>query len=341
MAAWRATRERPVSLDYRGYSVHKPGPWSQGPACLQELDILKHFDLDAMDPCGADFIHTLTETAKLALADRDIFYGDPEGADVPLDRLLSDSYSAERAALVGREASLELRPGNIGDSLRRLERLVAQAGRDHPADIDCGEPVYHELPPEPADTCYLNATDRWGNMVSATPSGGWLQGSPAVPGLGFCVTTRGQMFWLDEGLPTTLSPGMRPRTTLSPTLVTRDGEAHLVYGAPGGDQQGQWPLFAFLRHVHGRLPLQAAIEAPNFHCDHFPQSFYPRELRLGLLVVENRLAAGEVETLRRRGHEVVLAEPWSLGRVCMIARRGGMIEAAASPRMVQAYAIAR
>jgi gamma-glutamyltranspeptidase/glutathione hydrolase len=342
LAKWRATVEPTLSMEYRGLRVHKAGPWSQGPVCLQELAILKHFDLDRMDPCGAEFIHTLIETAKLALADRDIYYGDPRGACIPLDCLLSPSYVEARSKEIGTQASREIRPGRLDGADERLSNLLAQAGRDRPRDIDCGEPVYHELPPEPADTVHLDVVDRFGNMVSATPSGGWLQGSPAVPGIGFCVTTRGQMFWMDDGLPSSLQSGMRPRTTLSPTLVTRDGTASLALGAPGGDQQGQWPIFAFLRLVHGRMSMQEAIEAPNFHSIHFPQSFYPRETILNRLIVEGRTAPGAVGELRERGHEVVVEGDWSLGRVCMVARRpDGIVHAAASPRQVQAYALCR
>lgn len=341
MVHWRATREPAISRDYGGYRVHKPGPWSQGPICLQQLALLSGFDLDSLDPLGAEFIHTTLECAKLALCDRDVYYGDPNGSDVPLGVLLSDAYAAQRRGEIGDSASHKLRPGALDGAAARLSLLIDQAGRDHPPAIDCGEPVYHELMPEPADTCHLDVVDRLGNMVSATPSGGWLQGSPAVPGLGFCITTRGQMFWLDEGLPSSLKPGMRPRTTLSPTLVTRDGEACMAFGAPGGDQQGQWPLFAFLRHVHGEMSMQQAIEAPNYHCVHYPSSFYPRELILGRISVENRVAASVVKDLRERGHEVVLEQPWAMGRVCMVARDGDLVRAAASPRQVQAYAIAR
>lgn len=341
LARWKASKERPVSYDYAGITVHKAGPWSQGPMCLQELALLKGFDLAAMDPNGPEFVHTVLECCKLALADRDAFYGDPDHETVPLDTLLSDAYNDQRRKLIGDLASFEIRPGDLPNARERLVSLVDQAGRDDPDALDYGEPVYQDLPREPADTCYVTVTDQFGNMVSATPSGGWLQGSPAVPGLGFCVSTRGQMFWLDEGLPTSLKPGVRPRTTLSPSLVTRDGEAVLAFGAPGGDWQGQWPLFAFLRHHHHRLNLQAAIEAPNFHCEHYPESFYPRKLIRGRIAVEGRMPQRTVEVLRARGHEVEVKPDWSMGRVCMVERRDGLIRAAASPRQVQAYAICR
>ena len=273
LAKWKATKEGTVSYDYAGVKLHKTGSWGQGPMCLQQLALLKGFDLAGMDPCGAEFIHVVLECCKLALADRDVFYGDPDFAEVPIQTLLSDTYNDERRKLVGRVASTELRPGNLLNALERLKNLTAQAGRDDPDPLDCGEPIYLDLPPEPGDTCYLSVVDSDGNMVSATPSGGWLQGSPTVPGLGFCVTTRGQMFWLDDGLPSSLRPGARPRTTLSPSLVTRDGEAILTFGAPGGDWQGQWPLFAFLRTRHHRMSFSRRLKPPNFHCEHYPESF--------------------------------------------------------------------
>jgi gamma-glutamyltranspeptidase/glutathione hydrolase len=340
LSRWTATSERTVSYAYGGCEVHTTGPWGQGPALLQQLALLEGFDLAAMDPEGPDFVHTLLESAKLALVDRDLFYGDPV-ADVPLGTLLSKDYSDARRRLISAEASHELRPGDLPMAAQRLATLVAQAGRDQPLPIDCGEPVYEELPPEPGDTCHLDVVDSRGNMVSATPSGGWLQGSPAVPGLGFCITTRGQMFWLDEGLPTTLRPGIRPRTTLSPVLVTRAGEPWLALGAPGGDQQCQWPLTALLRVLHHRMPPHVAIESPNFHSVHYPSSFYPRRLVLGRAIVEGRMPDATLRGLEARGHQVVRDLPWSLGRVCMVERREGLLRAAASPRQGQAYAICR
>jgi gamma-glutamyltranspeptidase/glutathione hydrolase len=341
LASWEATQETTLSFDYCGVTVHKTGPWGQGPMCLQELALLKNFDLAAMDPCGADFVHTVIESAKLALADRDVFYGDPLHFDVPIEQLLSDNYNNMRSKLVGKSASELLRPGEMDSSKDRLSVLAELAGYDQPIAIDYGEPVYEDLPSDPGDTCYLCVADQHGNMVSATPSGGWLQGSPVVPGLGFSVTTRGQMFWLDDRLPSSLRPRARPRTTLSPTLVTRDAEAELAFGAPGGDWQGQWPLFAFLRYVHHNMNIQKAIEAPNFHCQHYPESFYPRKLILGQTDLEARFPPAAIEELKQRGHKVEVKPEWSLGRVCMVERQYGLLSAAASPRQVQAYAICR
>jgi gamma-glutamyltranspeptidase/glutathione hydrolase len=190
----------------------------------------------------------------------------------------------------------------------------------------------------------VDVVDRHGNLIAATPSGGWLQSSPAVPGLGFCLGTRGQMFWLEEGLAASLAPGRRPRTTLSPSLALRDGEPLLAFGTPGGDQQDQWSLTGiFLPYVHFGLDLQDAIDAPVFHSEHFPSSFYPREARPGVLVVEERVGAEVVGELRRRGHRVEVRGPWTLGRMCAAGRdpATGLLVAAANPRGRQGYAAGR
>jgi gamma-glutamyltranspeptidase / glutathione hydrolase len=185
--------------------------------------------------------------------------------------------------------------------------------------------------------------DRHGNLVAATPSGGWLQSSPVVPGLGFCLGTRAQMLWLEEGLASTLRPGVRPRTTLSPSLALRDGEPRLAFGTPGGDAQDQWTLQFFLAHARFGLDLQAAVDTPSFQSDHFPSSFWPRRAAPGRLVVEAAHDPATIEGLRRRGHLVEVADPWSLGRTCAAGRdpATGFLVAAANPRGRQAYAVGR
>ena len=192
------------------------------------------------------------------------------------------------------------------------------------------------------DTCHLDVADRHGNLVSVTPSGGWLHGSPNVPGLGFCMGTRGQMFWLTEGLPNSLEPGKRPRTTLTPTLVLRDGEPYLAIGTPGGDMQDQWQLGALLGHVVFGRNLQEAIDAPSFHTNHMPSSFYPRALHLNEIEIEERAGSETIDELRRRGHDVTVRPPWSLGRVSAVAREpDGLLKAGANPRGMQGYAVGR
>jgi gamma-glutamyltranspeptidase / glutathione hydrolase len=324
---WRPAYEAPLSVDYYGLTVLKAGPWSQAPVFLQQLRLLDGFDLVALGHTSAEYVHTVTECAKLAFADREAWYGDPDFVDVPMEMLLSREYADERRRLVGEEASAELRPG--GDDARLPEPVVGALAPG------VGEPTR-------GDTVHVDVVDRWGNMISATPSGGWLWGAPVIPELGFCLGTRAQTFWLEEGLPNSLAPGKRPRTTLSPTLVARDGEPALALGTPGGDQQDQWTLHSFLAHVHFGMDLQAAIDAPNHHTEAFPSSFYPRESRPRHVAVESRAGRETMDGLRARGHDVEESAPWSLGRVSMVARdRDGQLYAAANPRGMQGYAVGR
>ena len=244
---------------------------------------------------------------------------------MPLERLLSKAYNEERRRLVGAEASAELRPGG-----GRLPTLVQAA-----ATVGAGEPTR-------GDTVHLDVADRFGNLVSATPSGGWLQSSPVIGELGWPLGTRAQMFWLEPGLPSSLEPRKRPRTTLSPSIALRGGEPYLALGTPGGDQQDQWTLNTFLAHVHFGLDLQASIDAPGFHTDHFPSSFFPRQADPASLAVETRFGAEIIDDLRGRGHDVRLAGDWSLGRVSAAGRdRDGVLKAAANPRGMQGYAVGR
>ena len=346
LAGWQATIEEPLRYDYRGYTLLKAGPWSQAPVALQQLALLAGFDLSGLSAHDPEFVHTVVECAKLAFADREAFYGDPAFVGVPMAELLSERYNAGRRQLVGERASLELRPGRIegfGGAVGLGAR--SDAGDVAHAGAGIGEPTVARLD-EPAlagrgDTCHLDVIDRHGNMVSATPSGGWLQSSPVIPELGFCLGTRGQMFWLEEGRPASLAPGKRPRTTLSPSLALRDGEPYLAFGTPGGDQQDQWSLHVFLRHVHFGMNLQEAIDAPAFHTEHAPSSFYPRAGRPGHVALEGRFPRATIEDLRRRGHQVEVGDDWSLGRVTAAARDGELLKAAANPRLMQNYAIGR
>jgi gamma-glutamyltranspeptidase/glutathione hydrolase len=328
LAKWEPRWEEPVSVDYHGYEVFKAGPWSQAPVFLQQLRLLEGFDLAAIGQGSAEYIHTITECAKLAFADREAWYGDPDFTDVPLEMLLSREYAEERRKLVGGESSGELRPG--GES----PRLATPVG-DAPIAPGVGEPTR-------GDTVHLDVVDRWGNMVAATPSGGWLWGAPVIPSLGFCLGTRAQMFWLEDGLPNSLAPGKRPRTTLSPTMAARGGEPYLATGTPGGDQQDQWTLHTFLGHVHFGLDLQAAIDAPNHHTEAFPSSFYPRETLPRHIAVEDRVGEKTIAGLRERGHDVEVSPAWSLGRVSSVAREpDGVLKAGANPRGEQGYALGR
>ena len=325
LAGWEATLESPATYDYRGYTVCKTGPWGQGPVFLQQLALLTGFDLEEMGLGSAEYVHTVVECSKLAFADREAYYGDPGFVEVPLDTLLSTDYNDERRSLIAVQASDALRPG--GGRLPKLVEAVATVG--------AGEPTR-------GDTVHLDIADRFGNLVSATPSGGWLQSSPVIPELGWPLGTRAQMFWLEEGLPSSLAPGKRPRTTLSPSIALRDGEPYLAFGTPGGDQQDQWSLHVFLNHVHGGLDLQAAIDAPDFHTDHFPSSFFPRQAEPRSLALEGRFDDAVVADLRGRGHDVRVTDDWSLGRVSAVGREeDGTLKAGANPRGMQGYAVGR
>ncbi|MDC7786871.1 gamma-glutamyltransferase family protein [Rhodoplanes sp. TEM] len=338
MASWKPRIEAPLTYDYGRYTVCKAGAWSQGPVLLQQLALLKGFALDGLDVTGPEFIHTVVECAKLAYADREKFYGDPDVVKVPMEVLLSDAYNDARRRLVQHAASLEQRPGSVegfGGSitLRRAGAVPAAAG--------AGEPTVGRMGEVRGDTVHFDIVDRAGNMISATPSGGWLQSSPVIPDLGFCLGTRAQMFWLEEGHPAALAPGKRPRTTLSPTLALRDGEPYLAWGTPGGDQQDQWNLQLFLRHVHAGMNLQQAIDAPAFHSEHFPISFWPRTARPGVLVVEERVPEETRRDLAARGHVVEVGPAWSEGRLTAASRDGWRRRAAANPRGMQGYAAGR
>ncbi|KUN88587.1 gamma-glutamyltransferase family protein [Streptomyces griseoruber] len=345
LAGWSATYETPATYDWNGWTLCKAGPWSQGPVFLQQLALLPP-ELPAYG--SAEYVHLLVEGCKLAMADREAWYGD--AAEVPLTDLLSDGYNAGRRALVGDKASYELRPGSPGGRVARLSTHAYTVVGDRPGHDTpgAGEPTVGADGLTRGDTCHLDVVDRWGNMVAATPSGGWLQSNPVVPELGFPLGTRLQMTWLEEGLPNSLTPGRRPRTTLTPSLALRDGVPVLAFGTPGGDQQDQWQLHFFLAVAHharvrGGLDLQGAIDAPNWHNDSFPGSFYPRGMRPGSVTVESRTPAEVVEGLRRRGHDVTVGAPWSEGRLCAVARdpATGILSAAANPRGMQGYAVGR
>jgi gamma-glutamyltranspeptidase/glutathione hydrolase len=339
IAGFEATYEEPATFTWNGWTVAKPGLWSQGPVFLQQLALLP----DSLDYATPDYVHTLVEGTKLAMADREAWYGDL--GDVSLDALLAPAYSNARRDLVGGTASYELRPGSPDG---RAPQLPAAHADRLPATAGAGEPTVAVDGGTRGDTCHVDVVDRWGNMISATPSGGWLQSNPVVPELGFPLGTRLQMAWLEPGLPNSLTPGKRPRTTLSPSLALRDGEPVLAFGTPGGDQQDQWTLHFLLAvalrdEVRGGPDLQGAIDAPNWHTDSFPSSFYPRGTAPGSLVVESRIGEKTITDLRRRGHDVTVGAPWSEGRICAVARdpATGVLSAGANPRGMQGYAVGR
>ncbi|WP_454859786.1 gamma-glutamyltransferase family protein [Promicromonospora soli] len=373
VAGFEASYEDATTVTFRGYTVAKTGAWGQGPALLATLKILEGFDDAALDPSTELGAHTILEAQKLALADRDVWYGDPAADDVPLTYLLSEDYAARRRAVITDAASREVRPGEVpGHPTPPVPPLRTEYATSAPAGslpgaptggaaAGVGEPTVpvstsstREPVVEPVetpdhtgatrgDTCHIDVVDRWGNMVSATPSGGWLQSSPTVPGLGFCLGTRLQMTWLDEASPSALVPGRRPRTTLTPTLVLRDGEPVIALGSPGGDQQDQWQLLFLLRVLVGGYTPQQAIDAPALHTTSFPGSFWPRTWTPGGAVVEDRLGDDVIAALVRRGHVVTRAGDWALGRLSAVTRdpATGLLGAAANPRGAQGYAAGR
>jgi len=311
--------EETVTIDWKNFTIHKCGAWSQAPVFLQQLRLLEGFDLTKIGHNSVDYIHILTEAAKLAFADREVFYGDPLFSDIPLDKLLSRDYACERRRLIDmRRASMKLRPGEGHVQLETKGR-EGEAG----------------------DTSHVDACDAEGNMISATPSGGWIHASPVIEGLGFPLGTRGEMFSLHEGHPNCIAPRKRPRTTLSPSLVTSNQLPVLAFGTPGGDQQDQWTLQFFLNISEFGMNLQSAIDAATFHTTHFPSSFYPRRAHPGELHLEDRIPRRVIDGLRHRGHKVVVEDGWSNGKVTAVSYdpSNHVISAAASSRIQSAYAL--
>lgn len=343
MAGFDAGYETPVTIDFRGYEIAKIGPWGQGPALLQALTILDGFDDDRLDPSTEIGAHTILEALKLAMADRDAYYGD---AAVDLDWLLSDEYAASRRDLIADTASAEFRPGpnRAGEAPTFTPPLVPEgADREELSRAGIGEPTVQKNGVNNGDTCHIDVVDRWGNIISATPSGGWLQSSPVVPELGFCLGTRLQMAWLDADSPSALTPGKRPRTTLTPTLISQNGQPIIALGSPGGDQQEQWQLLMILRILVGGYAPQEAIDAPALHTTALAGSFWPRTWVPAGAVVEDRLGEDVIAGLIERGHAVTRAGDWELGRLSCVTREPttGTLAAAANPRGAQGYAAGR
>ncbi len=316
LATFTTRIEEPAIRTYRGASVFKCGPWSQGPVFLQQLALLEGFDLCAMGHNSGAYLHTLIESAKLAFADREAYYADPEFVDVPLKELLSDRYAALRRALVDPErASMDLRPGDP-------RAMRAELGAPITARSWGG------------GTTHVDAADRRGNLIAITPSGAWLRSSPVADALGFPLGTRLQTFYLDERHPNALAPRKRPRTTLTPSIgTTRDGR-WIAFGTQGGDQQDQWTLQFFLNMAEFGMNLQQAIEAPRYSCMHAPSSFYPHDASPGLVRLENRIDERAREDLAARGHKVETRPPWCDGNVLAVALDGarGQLAAGADPR---------
>jgi gamma-glutamyltranspeptidase/glutathione hydrolase len=349
LATWRPDVEEPCELRYGDFSVFKPGPWSQGPVFLQQLGILEGCDLRGMGLGSVEYVHTLAEAAKLAFADREAWYGDPHHTPVPIAQLLAPDYSAQRRALIGEQAAADPQPGRPGDREPWIphgepeEEVVGEPA--WMAHLRSGLPTVSPIAARAGagNTCTVAVVDNAGNLAVAVPSGGWLKSSPVIPGLGFALGTRGQTAWLAEGHPNSLAPGRRPRTTLSPSIVLRDGQPFLAFGTPGGDQQDQWTLEAFLAVAEFGLDLQAATEIPASHIDHFPQSFAPRAARPGVVVVERSHDPSVLAALEAKGHRLDVVPESTLGKVCAVGVDpvDGFVRAAAGPRGRQAYAVCR
>lgn len=321
LAGFRARIEEPITVEYRGYDVYKCGPWTQGPVLLQQLNLLEGFDLASMGHNTVEYLHTWIECAKLAFADREQYYADPDFVDVPMDMLLSKEYASERRTLIDpARASMELRPGGVPPI-----KLVKSR-----------EKGWFE-----GDTVHLEAVDDTGNMLSATPSGAWIMTSPIIPDLGFCMGTRAQMLHLDPGHVERLEPGKRPSATLTPSLVTRGGSPYMVFGTPGGDRQDQWTLQFFLNHVDFNMNIQLALDMPTIHSAHFPYSFWPHAARPGVVHVEPRICDKVQAGLMQKGHKILVDRPWSHG-LCLAIRYDpdtGVMYGGASPRTGTPYAM--
>jgi gamma-glutamyltranspeptidase / glutathione hydrolase len=315
-AAFTTRIEEPTKRTYHGATVFKCGPWSQGPVFLQQLALLEGFDLGAMGHNSAAYLHTLVEVAKLAFADREAYYADPEFVDVPLNELFSERYAALRRALVDLErASMELRPGDPRGMRAQLGTPISARSWG-------------------AGTTHVDAADRKGNLIAITPSGAWLRSSPVADALGFPLGTRLQTFYLDEHHPNALAPHKRPRTTLTPSLAAMRDGGWIAFGTQGGDQQDQWTLQFFLNLADFGMNLQEAIEAPRYSCLHAPSSFYPHDANPGLLRVESRIDERVRADLVARGHQIETRPPWCDGNVLAVKLDGarGQLTAGADPR---------
>ncbi|WP_153504510.1 gamma-glutamyltransferase family protein [Cumulibacter manganitolerans] len=344
LASWSPTYEEPVSYVWRGSQVYKCDRWSQGPVLLQQLALLDPLLPERADDWTVDIVHHAIEAAKLAFADRDAYHGDSGDDLLDVAELLDPAYLDQRRALITGAASEELRPGRPGGREPRLASAVRRVGAKPPSKAGIGEPTVKQDDVPRGDTCHIDVVDRWGNVVSATPSGGWLQASPYIPEVGFCLGSRLQMCWLEEGLPSSLQPGRRPRTTLSPSMsVDLDTGRTTGFGTPGGDQQDQWQLVFLLAHTVLGRNLQESIDSPAWHSEAVVSSFDPRVWRPLVVAVESRMPAGVLDGLRERGHTLEVGDPWSLGRLSAASYepRTGLIRSAANPRGMQGYAVSR
>ncbi len=323
-AAYTVKVEEPVASDYRGYQVFKNPSATQGPAELFTLNLLRGYDLKAMGHNSADYVHVGIEAVKLAYADRERYLGDADFIRILFPALLAEPYAASRRALIDMaRASTELRPGEV-------ERLPSGASLYPPLKINFDGDADHE-----GDTSYLSVVDRVRNAVSWTPSLHSGYGTGVVmDDLGFSFNCRGDYYHLEPGHPNALAPGKRPRSTLTPTLILKDGKPFLAVGSPGGDDQPMRIMQTFLNIVEFGMNVQAAIEAPRWTTSSFPASPFPHTMKTGEVGLEDRVAEDVRKELERRGHKITMRGPWSLGATSaiLIDPKTGVLSAGADPR---------
>ena len=341
-AEWDAVTEEPTTYEYKGLEIQKCGPWTQGPTFLQHLALLNGTDIKNLEHNSSTYLHRWLETAKLAFADREAYYGDPDFDNVPMNILLSEQYNRDRQQLITDTASLEMRPGDIGNGIPDfVSRKVAEDNRIA-LNIQTTDSSYLSgVHDHGGDTTHLDAIDFEGNMVASTPSGGWIGTSPVIKGLGFPLGTRGQMFYLNPERPNALEPRKRPRATLTPTSVTKNKRPYMVFGTPGGDRQEQWTLQFFLNYIEFGMDLQEALDKPTLYSQHFPSSFYPRAEYPGLVMADPLIGSDVLEELGSRGHEIKMLEPWTGGKVLAIRyyEDTGVIAGASSAKGDIGYSI--
>jgi gamma-glutamyltranspeptidase/glutathione hydrolase len=331
-ARFQAKIGQPVETNYRGYQVYKAGFWTQGPAFIETLNLLEGFDLKKMEHNSVLYVHTLAEALKLAMADRDRFYGDPDFIKIPSAELLSKNYATLRRQLIdARRASLSQRPGDPVNMKALLSDATDTVGRESTVPLS----------ERANDTTCVNVVDKDGNLFSATPSGAWL---PAVVAgdTGVLMGQRLQSALIDPNSPNVVAPGKRPRITLSPTLVLKDGQPFMVLSTPGGDNQDQALLQVLLNILEFGMNPQEAVEAPRFDTQHYVSSFDDHEFRPGSLNVEVRLGIQQIQELERLGHKVKVQAEWgtlSAPTVIMFDTRTGVASAGADPRRSR-YAVA-
>jgi len=312
---FKAEIDTPQTTDYRGYTVVKPGFWTQGPVMLQALQLLEGYDLKAMGHNSAPYLHTVIEAVKLAFADRDAHYGDPKFSKIPVETLLSRDYAAQRRKLIDpNKASMESRPGAMGAAMRSAVATEHNSVQD--------------------TTC-VNVVDRQGNVFSATPSGSWLP-SVIAGDTGIPLSTRLQSFVMTKGHANELAPGKRPRVTLSPTIVLKDGKPFLAMSTPGGDNQDQAMLQVLLNIIDFGMAPQEAVEAARFQTDHFYSSFATHEFVPGRTRIERRVPKPVMDALIEKGHIVQPSGDWSNGSApTVILIRDGVLDGGADPRRLR------